>query len=593
MSESLYPHGSLPSPAGSYEVGLIPKLRAIRGWIEGRTRGVLFVLPSILGAWLCPAAATPDVVFTDVAESAGLVHPNVWGGVDRKEYIIEAKGSGLGFIDFDADGWLDIYITNGVRLNERYSESDAPVSHLYRNRRDGTFEDVGRQAGVARTGWQTGVCVADFDNDGWDDLMTTEWGHNVLYRNLAGRRFEDVTRQAGLYEGRVRWGSGCTWLDFNRDGWVDLFVSNYVDLDLASTPRPGEDPACVWKGIPVMCGPRGLPPGSNLLYRNRGDGTFEDVSQAAGILAAGPAYSITSVSADFNDDGWPDLYVAVDSRPSLFFVNRGDGTFEETGMVAGCAYSESGTEQAGMGVGVGDFNGDLRLDIFKTNFQYDNCNLYQNLGDGTFRDVSVMAGLGGASQYVNWGAGFTDFDNDGWLDILYVTGHVYPGAQASELQIPMATPRITLWNRRDGRFEDVSAHLGQGIAQRFASRGCAFGDYDNDGDEDVVVLNMNDRPSLLRNDNRTGHHWTLLKLLGNRSNRSAVGARVTLTAGGRQQVKEVMSGGSVMSMNDLRVHFGLGTASRIDRVVVRWPSGLEQVLEGLDVDRVTVIREPE
>jgi hypothetical protein len=553
----------------------------------------LLLLSLVGNAGTAPVLAAPQVRFVDVAESAGLVHPNVWGGVDRKDYIIEAKGSGLGFIDFDADGWLDIYITNGVRLNEAYSDADAPVSHLYRNRRDGTFEDVARQAGVARTGWQTGVCVADFDNDGWDDLMTTEWGHNVLYRNLGDGRFEDVTERAGLHDTRVRWGSGCTWLDFDRDGWVDLFVSNYVDLDLAVTPRPGEDPACVWKGMPVMCGPRGLPPGSDLLYRNRGDGTFEDVSRSSGILSAGPAYSITSVSADFDGDGWPDIFVAVDSRPSLFFVNRRDGTFEETGMIAGCAYSESGTEQAGMGVGVGDFNGDGWLDIFKTNFQYDNCNLYQNLGDGTFRDVSVLAGLGGASQYVNWGAGFTDFDNDGWTDILYVTGHVYPGAQASELQIPMATPRIALWNRGNGRFEDVSSQLGPGITQRFASRGCAFGDYDNDGDEDVVVLNMNDRPSLLRNDNRTGHHWVILKLVGTRSNRSAVGARVTVIAGGRQQVREVMSGGSVMSMNDLRLHFGLGTISRIDGGVVRWPSGQEQKLEGFDADRIVMVREPD
>lgn len=533
----------------------------------------------------------PPVTFVDVAESAGLIHPNVWGGIERKDYIIEAKGSGLGFIDFDRDGRLDIYITNGVRLDETYTEETAPVSQLYRNLGNGRFEDVARAAGVARTGWQTGVCVADFDNDGWDDLMTTEWGHNVLYRNLGNGRFENFTRPAGLHDERVRWGSGCAWLDFDRDGWVDLFVANYVDLDLARTPRPGEDPACVWKGIPVMCGPRGLPGGSNLLYRNRGDGTFEDVSQRSGILAPGPAYSITAVAADFNNNGWPDIYVAVDSRASLFFVNRGDGTFEETGMISGLAFSEGGAEQAGMGVGVGDFNGDGLLDIFKTNFQHDNCNLYQNQGDGAFRDVSVLAGMGNPSQYVNWGAGFTDFDNDGRLDVFYVTGHVYPGAESLTVESPMATPRIAFWNRGEGRFQEVSRQLGPGVTQLFASRGCAFGDFDNDGDEDVVVLNMNDRPSLLRNDNRTGHHWILLKLEGTRTNRSAIGARVTLSAGGVTQIREVMSGGSVMSMNDLRLHFGLGAATQVDWISIQWPSGGTQRLEGVAVNQILTIQE--
>ncbi len=459
--------------------------------------------------------------------------------MEEKTYIIEAKGSGLGFLDYDHDGWLDIYLTNGVRLNEEYTDENRPTSHLYRNNHEGSFEEVTRQAGLVRTGWQTGVCVGDFDNDGRDDLFTADWGRNGLYRNRGDGTFEDVSIQAGVRGERDRWASGCTWLDYDRDGNLDLFVANYIELDLDTVPKPGESPDCVWKGVPVMCGPRGLPAGSNILYRNQGDGTFKNVSESSGILAAGPAYSITAVSADFDNDRWPDIYVAVDSRASLLFRNLGDGTFEEVGMVAGCAFSENGLEQAGMGVGVGDFNHDGALDIFKTNFQYDTCNLYQNNGDGTFRDVAVMAGLGLNTQYVNWGAGFVDIDNDGWVDIFYVTGHVYPNARDFGLDVPMKTPRLIYRNLGDGRFEDISARMGDGATERFASRGCAFGDYDNDGDVDVLVLNMNDRPSLLRCDSQTGNHWIELKLVGTRSNRAAIGARVRVTSGDIVQTQEV------------------------------------------------------
>jgi hypothetical protein len=532
------------------------------------------------------------VQFKDVAEEAGLTVPNVWGGLEEKVYIIEAKGSGLGFLDFDNDGWLDLYLTNGLRFGEDYSREKMPTSHLYRNNREGAFEDVTSKAGVVRTGWQTGVCVGDFDNDGWDDLFTADWGRNALYRNRGDSTFEEVSSQAGVRGDRDRWASGCTWLDYDLDGNLDLFVANYIELDLASVPKPGENPDCVWKGVPVMCGPRGLPAGTNILYRNMGDGTFKDVSGSAGVLAAGPAYAITAVSADFDNDGWPDIYVAVDSRASLFFRNQGDGTFEEVGMVAGCAFSENGSEQAGMGVGVGDFNHDGSLDIFKTNFQYDTCNLYQNMGDGTFRDVAVMAGLGLNTQYVNWGAGFMDFDNDGWVDIFYVTGHVYPNANSFGLDVPMKTPRLIYRNLGDGRFEDVSARLGDGVTERFASRGCAFGDYDNDGDVDVVVLNMNDRPSLLRCDSSTGNHWVELKLIGSRTNRSAIGARVRVTSGDVVQTQEVQSGGSVMSQSDLRLHFGLGRAARVDSLEVLWPvTKTVERFTDLEADRIITIKE--
>lgn len=538
------------------------------------------------------AEAPPAVQFIDVALDLGLTEPNVWGGVDDKTYIIETKGNGLAFFDFDQDGWLDVYFTNGLRFNVDYSGREMPTSRLYRNLAGMGFQDVTRPSGLERTGWQTGVCVGDFDNDGWNDLFTTDWGYNALYRNLGTGSFEDVSERAGVRGNRIRWASGCSWFDYDRDGHLDLFVANYIELDLDKVPKPGEDPECVWRGVAVMCGPRGLPGGHNILYRNRGDGTFEDVSERAGILAAGPAYAITPVTADFDNDGWPDIYVAVDSRASLLFRNLGDGTFEEIGLVAGCAFSESGAEQAGMGVGVGDFNNDGWLDIFKTNFQYDACNLYQNNGDRTFLDVAIKAGLGINTQYVNWGAGFIDVDNDGWLDIFHVTGHVYPNIDALDIGIPMKTPRVVYRNLRNGRFEDVSAVMGEGVNQRFSSRGCAFGDFDNDGDVDVLVLNLNDRPSLLRCDSGTGHHWLGVALEGTRGNRSAIGARVRVTAGGLSQIREVASGGSVMSQSDLRLHFGLGKTARIDSLEVTWPvTGTVERFSDVEPDRYITIRE--
>ena len=360
------------------------------------------------------ATGTLPVTFVDVAQNAGLVTPNVWGGVKEKRYIIETKGSGLAFFDYDHDGWLDIYLTNGVRLGETYPSGKAPTSHLYKNNRDGTFTDVTERSGLARTGWQTGVCVGDYDNDGWDDLFCCFWGHNILFHNNGDGTFTDVTRKAGLYEDRVRWGTGCTWLDYDRDGFLDLFAANYIDLDLEHLPGMlGQRGACDWHGVPVLCGPRGFPAGSNILYHNNGDGTFTNVSEKAGILKPGPRYSITAVSYDFDNDGWPDLYVAVDTQPSLYFRNNHDGTFTERAVMAGCALSEDGAEQSGMGVGVGDYDCDGWLDIAKTNFVNDSIDLYHNNGDGAFTEMSNAAGVGMITKTVNWGIGFLDYDNDG------------------------------------------------------------------------------------------------------------------------------------------------------------------------------------
>lgn len=530
--------------------------------------------------------------FLDIAYEAGLRSANVWGGLRTKDYIIEAKGSGVAFFDYDHDGWLDIYLSNGSRLNEKWAPGTEPTTHLYHNNRDGTFTDVTAKSGIGRTGWQTGVCVGDYDNDGWDDLYCTFWGHDILFHNDGDGTFTDVTKEAGLWREERRWGSGCTWVDYDRDGRLDLFVANYLHLDLDRVPRAGESEVCQYKGAAVMCGPRGLPGGTNLLYRNNGDGTFTDVSEAAGILKPGPRYSITAVSSDLDNDGWPDIYVAVDSEPSILFHNNHDGTFTDIAVMAGCAYGNEGQEQAGMGVAIGDYNCDGRLDIFKTNFSEDPANLYRNNEDGSFTDVSREAGVGGDLPDVKWGCGFIDYDNDGWLDILQVNGHVYPNAETISPGQTMAEPRLVYRNLGNGTFSNVSSELGLGIAARRSSRGCAFGNFDNDGDIDVLIDNMNDLPSLLRNDLRSPHHWIKVKLIGTVSNRSAIGARAQVTVGTHTQTAEVQSGSSVMSQNDLRLHFGLGNAERVDRLVIRWPTTqkIEQ-FENLKADRLLVIEE--
>jgi hypothetical protein len=563
---------------------------------------LLEVLTTPLRRWigrpLLEAAVRRDpedaslVTFVDVAKEAGLTVPNVWGGVKSKKYLIEAKGAGLAFFDYDNDGWLDIYMTNGIRFEETYTPGNTPTPHLYKNNRDGTFTDVTSHSGLARTGWGTGVCAGDYDNDGWDDLFCTYWGHNILWHNNGDGTFTDVTKKAGLYEERVRWGTGCTWLDYDRDGFLDLFVCNYVDLDLNRVPLPGQKSYCQWKGVPVACGPNGLPGGMNILYHNSGDGTFTDVSEKAGILKPGPRYSITAVSYDFNNDGWPDIYVAVDSETSILFQNRRDGSFEDIALLAGCGASEDGLQQAGMGVGVGDYDGDGWLDIFKTNFEGDTCNLYHNNGDGTFTDVAHISGVAANTQYVNWGAGFVDYDNDGWVDIFHVTGSPYPEVENANIDSLFKSPRVVYRNLGNGRFQDVSTLMGPGVAQRFSSRGCAFGDYDNDGDIDVLVLNMNDPPSLLRNDGGNKNNWIKIKLIGTKCNRTAIGARVWVTTGNHTQMDEVHTGTSVMSQGDLRLHFGLGEAKTVDRIEVKWPTTQKvEKFTNVAVNQILTIKE--
>jgi len=538
------------------------------------------------------AAATSPVTFVDAGREAGLNIPNVWGGSDHKRSIIEAKGSGLAFFDYDNDGWLDIYLTNGTLLDAHWPAGQAPTSHLYKNNRDGTFKDVTEKSGLARTGWQTGVCVGDYDNDGWDDLFCCFWGHNVLFHNNGDGTFTEVTQKAGLRGERIRWGAGCTWLDYDRDGRLDLFVCNYIPLDPDKVAADSNPALCQWKGIPVMCGPRGLPGDTNILYHNNGDGTFTDVSEKSGILKPGPRYSITAVSYDFDNDGWPDIYVAVDSEPSILFHNNHDGTFTDVAVIAGCAYSENGHEQAGMGVAVGDYNCDGWFDIFKTNFADDTCDLYRNNGDGTFTDATFSSGIGVNNGYVAWGCAFIDYDNDGWLDIFQVNGHVYPEIGGHDIGQEYKNPRLVYKNLGDGRFKDASSELGPGISEHFSSRGAAFGDYDNDGDIDALILNMSDLPSLLRNDGGNAKNWIKIKLIGTQCNRTAIGARVRVVTGTHTQMDEVHSGTSVMSQSDLRLHFGLGKARIVDMIEVKWPTTQKiERFSKVKVNQIITIRE--
>jgi enediyne biosynthesis protein E4 len=526
---------------------------------------------SRLEAAVTTQPASP-VQFIDVAEKAGLNVANVWGGVDKKRVIIETKGSGIAFFDYDNDGWLDIYLTNGNRLDAHWAAGKEPTTHLFKNNRDGTFTDVTEKSGLGRSGWQTGVCVGDYDNDGWDDMFCTFWGRNILFHNNGNGTFTDVTQKAGLHQEHGRWGTGCTFFDYDRDGHLDLFVCNFVKLDPDKPLTIDEASFCQWKGVPTMCGPRGLPGDTNILYHNNGNGTFTDVSEKAGILKPGPRYSITSVSYDFDNDGWPDIYVAVDSEPSIMFRNNHDGTFTDVAVMAGCAYNDDGHEQAGMGLGVADYDCDGWFDIFKTNFADDTCNLYHNNGDGTFSDLSFDSGVGINNNYVAWGCGFIDYDNDGWADIVQVNGHVYPEIDRYNFGETFKNPRLVYKNLGNGHFKDVSATMGPGITAKYSSRGAAFGDFDNDGGMDVLILNMNELPSLLKNVGDSKGNWIKIKLVGTKCNRTAIGARVRVITGKHIQMDEVSSGTSVMSQNDLRLHFGLGKAETVDMIEVKWPT---------------------
>ncbi len=524
--------------------------------------------------------------FTDVAAAAGLTAPVIYGGVDRKDYLLETTGSGVAFLDYDNDGWLDLFIPSGARFGTNPPEA---INRLYKNNRDGTFTDVTIGAGLARQGWACGVAVADYNNDGFDDIFVSYWGQNVLYRNNGNGTFTDVTKEAGLELPRRHWTTGCTFVDTNRDGHLDLFLSTYVDFDPERIPKPGQNPNCNWKGIPVNCGPRGLTQGRFFLFRNNGKGIYSDVTKAAGMGDA-RAYGLTAIAADFDEDGWPDLYAACDSVSSVYFRNKRDGTFEEEALPRGVAVNEDGMEQAGMGLGVGDYNLDGHLDLFKTHFSDDTHILYRNDGQGNFTDTTKVSGLGVETRYVGWGAGIVDLDNDGRPDLFVASGAVYPEIEAKLPAYPFKNPRIIFRALPNGTFEELIDEAGPGISAVHSSRGCAFGDFDNDGDVDVLIMNMNEPVSLLRNDVDPAANWLKVLLTGTKSNRSAIGAQVRVRYGSRVQVQEVLSQSSYLSVNDRRLHFGLG-AVRTAEVEIRWPSGGKQTFTKVEANHLLLVNE--
>jgi hypothetical protein len=533
--------------------------------------------------------AAPGFSFVNTAREAGLTAITVYGGKDTNRFLLETTGCGVAVLDIDNDGWLDLFIVNGSAL-EGFPSGQIPMGHLYRNRRDGTFEDVTAKSGIVQTGWGQAACSGDYDNDGADDLFVTSWGQNHLYRNRGDGTFEDVTIGAGLQTKKARWGAGCAFLDYDRDGRLDLFAANYIDFDLESAPVP-ESGLCRYKGLPVACGPPGLTGGKNVLYRNTGNGKFEDVSERSGITRASGTYGLGVSTLDFNDDGWVDLYVANDSNPSALYVNNKDGTFKDVGIEAGCAYSQDGKPQAGMGVAVGDYDRNGTVDLFKTNFAGDTSTLYANGGKGFCEDRTFSAGIGLNTRWLGWGVAFVDLDNDGWLDVFIVNGHVYPEVERIKTEAGYKQRKVVYRNLGNGRFEDVSERLGAPVTTPAAGRGAAFADLDNDGDIDVVVNNIHAAPDLFRLDSPPDAHWLTVKLVGTQSNRSAIGARVRLIGSGGTQVQEVRGGGSYYSQNDLRVHFGLGRSAAIERLEVRWPNGLEEQWTGLASNAIVTLKE--
>jgi hypothetical protein len=542
-----------------------------------------------------PKFADLGISFVDVAKAAGLNAKTIYGGEHKNKYLLETTGCGAAFYDYDNDGWLDIFLVNGWRL-EGFPAGGEPHCHLFKNNRDGTFTDVTAKAGLAHTGWGQGVCIGDYDNDGYEDLFITYFGKNALYHNNGDGTFTDVTDKAGVGGNGKRWSTGCAFLDYDRDGHLDLFVANYIDLDLKTAPLPESGP-CLYKGVMVACGPPGLNGSKNILYRNNGDGTFRDVSESSGILQANGTYGLGVLTADFDNDGWPDIYVADDSSPSVLYQNKKNGKFEDIGILAGCAFSPDGKPQAGMGVSAGDYDLDGNLDIVKTNFAGDTHSLYHNLGHDNFEDTTYQAGLGLNTRFLGWGCGWFDMDNDGWPDILICNGHVYPEVEQLTTEEGYAQRKLVYRNLRDGKFEDVSLAAGPGISTPAPARGCAFGDFDNDGDVDMVVNTVNSFPQLLRCDSPGKAHWIKVRTIGVKSNRSGIGARLRCVtqppdeSAPHQQIDEVRSGGGYLSQSDLRVHFGLGKAEKVALLEIRWPSGQLDTLKDVPADQLIYVQE--
>ena len=564
-------------------------LKSRRDWIQSLCRtAAVFSLDQILKA----APVALPVQFVNVAREAGLNAKNTYGAEGRNKYLLETTGCGAAFFDFDNDGWLDIFLVNGTRFDARYPPGQMPTQRLFKNNRDGTFTDITVKAGLVRTAWGQGCCVGDYDNDGWDDLFVTAWGDCALYHNNGDGTFTEVAAKAGVTTHTPklrRWNTGCAFLDYDRDGHLDLFVSNYIDFDPKTAPLPESGP-CLYETILVACGPPGLQGAKNILFHNNGDGTFTDVSAKSGILKTEGTYGLGVLVCDFDNDGWPDVYVANDSASAILYKNNHDGTFTDVGIESGAAYSADGKSQAGMGVDAADYDGDGRFDIIKTNFAGDTADLYRNLGNLTFDDKTFEAGLGRNTRFLGWGAGFFDYDNDTWPDIFICNGHVYPEVKETSRESGYRERKVVYHNRGDGKFDDVSLDLGPGITEKVPGRGCAFGDFDNDGDIDVLVNCINDVPQLLRCDSKLKNNWVKVKLIGTKSNRSAIGARIYCVTENRKQMQEVRSGGSYISQSDLRLHFGLANATRCS-LEVRWPTGEVEKIGTAPLNKTITITE--
>jgi hypothetical protein len=527
------------------------------------------------------AAALFVADFQNVAKQAGLtaIFPN--GGSVSKQYIIETTGSGIAFVDYDNDGLLDLFVLSG----------QGGTNRMYHNEGHGHFRDVTTKLGLQSTGWAQGVCAGDYDNDGYTDLFVTYWGANRLYRNVGGRRFADVTAKAHLIQDRARYSTGCAFVDIDNDGKLDLFVSNYLKFDKATTPLPGANPYCFYRGIAVNCGPRGLPFDRNILYKNNGGGTFTDISEESGIASPVGHYSLSVLTGDFNEDGLADIYVACDQTPSLLYINKGHGKFEEEAVIRGVAFDQNGKALSGMGLSEADYSGDGHASIFRSNFSDEFETLYHNRGEGNFDDVTLDAGLGQNTRYVGWGTGFFDFDNDGWKDLLLVNGHVFPEVDKLHIDIHYKDRAILYQNLRDGKFRDVTNDAGPALSELHSARGAAFGDIDNDGTLEIAVNNQNEAPSLFKQAHKAEGHWLILKMTGTKANRSAIGTRVKVLTRDHSQSGEVRSGGSYLSQSDLRLHFGLGASAVADRIEVTWPGGAHQVTEHQAADRILEITE--
>lgn len=524
--------------------------------------------------------------FVDVAAKAGITVRNVNGDPENKKYIVESTGSGVAILDYDRDGWMDIFLINGQELHPERQKGEPPTSHLFHNNHDGTFTDVTAKAGLVSTAWGQGACVGDYDNDGFDDIYVTDYGKNRLFHNEGNGTFKEVAETAGVAGTGKEWGTGCAFVDYDRDGKLDLVVANYVHFDLSRTPAPGSDAGCTWKGAPVMCGPRGLAHAPNLLFHNEGNGKFKDVSVASGIEKTEGHYCFSVTTLDYNEDGWPDIYVACDSTPSILYRNNKDGTFTDVAGDVGAAFNEDGREQAGMGSTAADYNGDGHLDLFKTNFSDDTATLYKANGDATFTDATSEAGLAIHVDALGWGSMFADVDNDGRPDLLVANGHVYPEVDSARLGATFKEPRFLYWNQGNGRFKDLSRSSGPGLTEPLSGRGLAIADLWNDGRLSAVVNNLSDRPMLLVNEAKNTHHWLGVKLVGTQSNRDGIGARVVAHVGSRNLVDEVRSGSSYNSSSDLRLHFGLGDATDLKSIEVRWPNGELEVFQASGIDRI-------